>query len=143
MAISEAEAKAKITEAKNALNSAYEAVLDAEEGGVNISSLLTRLNLAGTLLAEAEMYNRTGDFENAYHSANNSLQEVSGTEDEAGQLKTQTINDYQIQLLWTTSASFVAIVVIALGSVKSWQFLKQHYLAKPQTESKADANEHG
>ncbi len=64
-ASSEDVATLSITQAEETLASAFEAVLDAEEAGANVSGLLGRLNFGGEYLAEAHVWYRLGVFENA------------------------------------------------------------------------------
>ena len=54
-----------ISEADYSMAQAYEAILDAEEAGADVSGLLDRLGFAGEYLAEAHIWYRLGDFENA------------------------------------------------------------------------------
>ncbi|MDH5690881.1 MAG: hypothetical protein OEY81_05585, partial [Candidatus Bathyarchaeota archaeon] len=64
-ASSEDVATLSITQAEETLASAFEAVLDAEMAGANVSGLLGRLNLGGEYLAEAYVWYRLGVSENA------------------------------------------------------------------------------
>jgi len=68
-ASSEDVATLAITQAEETLASAYEAVLEAEQAGANVSVLLDRLNIAVEHLAEARMFFRLRDFDGAVNSA--------------------------------------------------------------------------
>nr|NIR87761.1 hypothetical protein [Candidatus Bathyarchaeota archaeon] len=68
-ASSEDDAAWAIIKAEDSVASGYDAVLEAEEAGANVSGLLARLNEAAMLLAEAEIAFRLGDFDEAVVSA--------------------------------------------------------------------------
>ena len=100
-----------------------------------ISALLKQLNLAAEFLAEAQMFYREGNFQNAFQSANQSIQEVNNLIEEAERLKNQAVDDYENRLLWTTTVSTIEICAIVLGSVISWRIFKRHYSKRNSNRS--------
>jgi len=80
-------ALAKISEAEDAVLSAYRAALEAERAGGNVSRLLVRLNEAGTLLSKAKHAYNVGDFNSAVSFANDSVSKLDGFVAEADRLR--------------------------------------------------------
>ena len=86
-ASSEDVATLSITQAEETLASAFEAVLDAEMAGANVSGLLGRLNLGGEYLAEAYVWYRLGVSENASRFADLCFEVVGDVGSEAVELR--------------------------------------------------------
>jgi hypothetical protein len=104
-ASSEDEAVSAISEAEEAVGLAYEAVLEAENVGAEVSGLLDKLDEAGMLLAEAQVSFRLGDFDEAYGS--------------------------RVMVSWLTMAgSLVGVAVVAFGSFWGWRVFKRRYIRR-------------
>ena len=124
---SEDTATTSIERAENALVSAYQAVLEVEQVGANVSGLLAKLNEAGELLANAHMAYRLEDFDNATSSANQSKDVGVEVENEAYELKNSAWHE-NIQRLWLTiMGSVLGVILVASGSFWVWRFLKRRY----------------
>jgi len=124
---SEDTAAASIEGAENALVLAYQAVLEVEQVGANVSGLLAKLNEAGELLAKAHMAYRLEDFDNATSSADQSKDVGIELENEAYELKNSAWHE-NIQRLWLTiMGSVLGVIVIVSGSFWTWRFLKRRY----------------
>jgi len=124
---SEDTAVASIEGAENALVFAYQAVLEVEQVGANISGLLVKLNEAGELLAKAHMAYKLEDFDNAISSADQSKDVGIEVENEAYELKNSAWRE-NIQRLWLTIiGSVLGVIVIVSGSFWAWRFLKRRY----------------
>jgi len=124
---SEDTAVASIEGAENALVFAYQAVLEVEQVGANISGLLVKLNEAGELLAKAHMAYKLEDFDNAISSADQSKDVGIEVENEAYELKNSAWRE-NIQRLWLTIIeSVLGVIVIVSGSFWAWRFLKRRY----------------
>jgi hypothetical protein len=124
---SEYQAATALIEAEQAILVGYQAVLEAEETGANVSSLLVQLNEAGQNLTMARTAYRMGDFVEATDLANlsrNTGEEVRNT---ATELKESALNQSMQQTLFTMTASIVGMALIALGSLWTWHFLKRRY----------------
>jgi len=63
----------KLQTANTAVGRAFNAVLDAEKAGANVTDLLSQLNVAAGILAQAENLYRTGDFNTAAAKAESAL----------------------------------------------------------------------
>ena len=124
---SEDTATTSIERAENALVSAYQVVLEAEQAGVDVLDLLALLNEAGELLAEAQVAFRLSDFDEAVRSANLCSVIGEGVENEADELLVEAYGS-QIMVFWLTmSGSLVGVVVVGFGSFWGWRVFKRRY----------------
>lgn len=123
-ASSEDNATLAITQAEESLSSAYEAVLEAEQVGANVSELLDRLNIAAEHLAEAQMLFRLRDFDGAVHSADISKSWVDMT-NEAEQLKIDAQGSWSASLLIRVTGSIVGVIAVILGTFVAWRVFKR------------------
>jgi len=120
-------ASVAIADAEEAVISAYEAVLEAEQAGGNVTSSLAQLNEAGEFLAAARMLYRNGDFDNAIYFADLGRSVGEEVESEAYKLK-DSASDEGVQRMWfTILGSISGIVLVVLGSLRVWWFLKRRY----------------
>jgi hypothetical protein len=117
----------EVTEAEEALVLAYDAVLEAEEAGANVSGLLARLNVGREYLAEAYVYVRLGDSESAGRLAGLCVEEVEGVRGEAAGLREEAhgwwILDVLVRLIWSV---FGVVVVVVVGFV-AWRVFRRRY----------------
>ena len=118
---------ATIESAEESMVSAYEAVLEAEQVGGNVSGLFARLNEAGEFLAAARMSYRNGDFDDATLFANLSRNVGEEVENAAYELKDWARNDGFQRTRFTILGSVSGIVFVGLGSLLVWRFLKRRY----------------
>jgi len=124
------EASSAIGEADNALRQAFEAVLDAERAGVNVSDLIVKLDGAGGLLAEAENAYRIGNFSEAVSKAEQCSLVADGVREEAITLKGEALADAQTAF-WqnlTFSCFGGAAFLVVLFFV--WGWFKRAYARK-------------
>jgi hypothetical protein len=129
-ASSEDTATLAITQAEETFVSAYEAVLDAEQAGANVSELLDQLNIAAEHLAEARMLYRLGDFDGAVSSAD--LSKVGAdVETEAEQLKIDAQRNWGMNLLNRLAVPIVGVIVVILATFIAWRIFKQRYFREP------------
>jgi hypothetical protein len=120
----------EVAEAKEALVSAYNAVLEAEEAGANVSGLLGRLNVGGEYLAEAYAYIRLGDFESAGRFAGLCVEEVEGVRSEAGGLREEAHGWWTLDVIVKVIWSVVGVVVVVVGGFVVWRIFKRRYHGK-------------
>jgi hypothetical protein len=116
-----------ISEAEQLMAQAYEAVLDAERVGADVSGLLVRLNDAAAMLSQARMAFEVGDFEEAIRFAESRREIEYEVVDEARWLETEAINA-QVQKSWrflVTSALGISTVLVA--SILGYQYFKRRY----------------
>jgi hypothetical protein len=126
-AVSESEATSVANDADKAVTAAYIAVLNAEEAGANVSSLLVQLDEAGGFLSRAQMAYRSGDFDEAFSFANLAKNIGEEVRDEADGAKIVASAESQQRLWFAVTGSVVGTVLIAVGSFLGWRIFKRRY----------------
>jgi len=121
------DAASAIANAESAVNSAYDAVLEAEGAGANVSGLLNKLNDGAEALSKAYMSNRVGDFDNAIYFADLCCDLVEDIEAEANELRDVATVDSNQRFLLTSFGSGLALVCISCGGFFGWRFFKNRY----------------
>ena len=116
-----------ISEADYSMAQAHEAVLDAEEAGADVSGLLDRLDVAGEYLAEAHIWYRLEDFENATRFAGLCFDVVEEARSEAVELKNEAYGLWVAGLFVRIIGSFVGVVVVVLLGYVVWRAFKRRY----------------
>jgi hypothetical protein len=126
-AFTEIEAKASIAAAEQSLVSAYDAVLEAEKGGANVTSLTAQLNVAAANLTLA--YNRLQQLD-----CNGTVALAEGCRQAADNVVTQAsvlrdVASAAVPLaLWTSVLAWVcSIGMIVSVTVFSWRVFKRRY----------------
>lgn len=129
-AADKAAADEALIDAENDLVSAYVAVAEAEQVGVNASELLAELKFAGNLLANAYNTYRVGDYDKAYSYAMNCSDRVNGIASEAAGLKLEAEKAYSERLFATAAVSSAGLSLLFVLSLFSWRFLKRRYFER-------------
>jgi len=124
------EASSSVGEADVAVRRAFNATLDAERAGANVSGLMAKLNEAGELLAEAETAYRIGNFSEAANKADKCSVLVDGVIGEASSLKSSALADAQARLSSTLIFSLAGAVVFVTALILIWVLLKPFYAKK-------------
>ncbi len=131
------QAASKLQSANNLVEAAFNAVLDAEKAGANITALLNNLNNAENILAQAENSYRTGDLNTTLARANSIFpiaQEVITSAQDAKQTALVSgQNTFWSTIAFTATAGFVFVLVLFLV----WRRFKRGYIdslseAKPE-----------
>lgn len=125
--VSEDEATSALTNANEAVVSAYQVILEAEKTGANVSGLVGRLNEASVLLAEGQVALRTGDFEKAVRSANLGYEIGQNVKNQANELGGKAYGPWVMRLWLVMTGSLVGAIVVALVSFWGWRFFKRRY----------------
>jgi hypothetical protein len=138
------EASLAIGEADDALRFAFEAVLEAERAGVNVSDLIVKLDEAGGLLAEAEIELRGGNSSGAVSKVHTCFVMTESIIEEASSIKASALAERQ-EALWQTmlfsltgSASFIVLLLIVWIRLKLRYFEKLSKM-KPEVASDVEA----
>lgn len=116
-----------VDSAELAMGSAYDAVLEAEEAGANVSGLLVRLNAAAEYLAAANMCLRVRDFDGAFGNASFCVEALDGILYDAEVLRDRAIRERSQRSLMTISGSILCVVVVVCGCWLGWSFFKKRY----------------
>lgn len=119
-----------VLKAEYDLRGAFEAVLEAERAGANVSVLVEKLNEAGRFLAEAENALRGGNFSEAVSEAGRCSLAAEGIVGEALSLKSlalvQSQRAFRLNLAISVVTSSVFIVVLFFV----WRWFKGFYVKK-------------
>lgn len=120
-------ATSAISRAEEAVASAYEAVLQAEGSGANVSSLLIRLNDAGGFLAQAHVSYRLEDFDGAARFADLCRQIGEEVRVEAYDLRGLAVEEAVQRFRWTVIGSVLGVAIIVGASFLGWRIFKLRY----------------
>jgi hypothetical protein len=133
------QAASKLQVVNTAVNQAFNAVLDAEKAGGNVTSLLSQLNVAENDLAQAENSYRTGDFKTAVARADSVLliaQQVTASAQDAKQTaRVSGENAFWSTITFTVIGVFVFVLILFLV----WRRTKRGYI-KRLLEEKPEVN---
>lgn len=130
----------KLQVANSAVEQSFNAVLNAEKAGANVTSLLDQYNGAADLLAQAENAYRTGDNNTAVNDADAALS-IAQQVTTAAQPAQESASTSAQTAFWTTVAFTVeAAIVFVLVLFLVWCRFKRSYInslseAKPEVNS--------
>lgn len=130
----------KLQAANTAVNQAFNAVLDAEKAGANVTDLLAQINVAEGLLAQAENSDRTGNTNTAATQADSVLPIAQQVTNEAQNAKQTAIVSSQNALWSTIVLTAIGVFVFVLVLFLVWRRFKRNYIerlseAKPELVS--------
>lgn len=125
--VGEDEASLALSNAEEAVFSAFQTVLKAEEAGANVSGLLVQLNDAGKLLVEAHAAYRVGDVDEVARSASLCSEIAGNVKSQADDLWVKSYGSSVMGLWLVFAGSMVGVVVVGLGSFWSWRIFKRRY----------------
>ena len=118
---------ASIQAANSSINQAFASVLTAEKDGANVSRLLSDLNNAAELLAQADNAYQSGNLANVTASADNARLIANQVNNEAGSLKDTSSSQSQSYLIFTLFFSVGASLVFLTVLFVAWRRLKNGY----------------
>jgi hypothetical protein len=123
-------ASSSVGEADVAVRRAFNATLEAERAGANVSGLILRLNEAGGLLGEAEIALGNGNSSEAASEASQCVGIAESVRSDADALKASALNEAQT-VFWTYLAfSVVGIAVFVVVLALVWRRFKCGYVEK-------------
>ena len=129
----------KLQAANTSVEHAFNAVLDAEKAGANVTALLAQLNVAAGILAQAENSYRTRDNNTAGAQADSVLpiaQEVTIAAQDAKQTAVGSgPNAFWFPIAFTEIGAIVFVLVLFLV----WRRFKRSYISKLH-EAKPEVN---
>lgn len=124
---SESAASLAITQAEEALVSAHEAVLEAEQAGANVSSLLDTSNLAGDYLAEAYAWYRLGSFDKANQFAGLCSDAIKDVRSEAFELRDDAKKQGEATIFVNMIISVAGVAAVLVFCSVAWLVFKRRY----------------
>ena len=130
----------KLQAANNAVEQAFNAVLDAEKAGANVTGLLAQLNDAAGILAQAENSYRTGDSNTAAAQADSVLPIAQEVTTSAQNAKQTALVSGQNAFWFTIEFTEIGAFVFVLALFLVWRWFKRSYIkslseAKPEVTS--------
>jgi hypothetical protein len=129
-AASEDVTNSALTEAEETFASAYEAVLEAEQAGANVTELLDHYNLAVERLAEARILLRLGDFDDTINFVD--LANIGAdVKTEAEQLKIDAQESSNSNLLNVLTFSTLGVTFVICATFVCWRVFKRRYFRQP------------
>jgi hypothetical protein len=130
----------KLQVANTAVEQAFNSVLEAEKVGANVTDLLAQLNVADSVLVQAENFYRMGDFAAAAIQAESVLQITQQVITAAYEAKQDAVvsgqNSFWYNIAFTVFGSFVFVLVLFVV----WRWFKRRYInnlsqIKPEVNS--------
>ena len=134
------QAWSKLQAANNAVGQAFNAVLDAEKAGANVTDLLAQINTAEGILAQAENSYRTGNTNTAANQADSVLPIAQQVTFDAQNAKQTAIVSSQNAFWSTIALTVIGVFVFVLVLFLVWRLFKRRYIknlseAKPELVS--------
>jgi hypothetical protein len=124
------EASSSVGEADVAVRRAFNATLDAERAGANVSGLIVRLNEAGEILAEAEIALGNGNSSKAAGKAVQCIGIAQSVKSDADVLKASALDEAQTVFWASLTFSVVGIAVFVVVLMLVWRWFKRGYVEK-------------
>lgn len=136
------DASSALENAKQALQTAFVNVSEAEKSGVNVSVLIYQLNEAGGNLTSAETAFSNSDYSETVNLANVIQTLANGVSTDAEAMKSQAPRGFSSSLK-TLAASFLASGVFIAILALAWLSFKRYYLrsiskSRPKVTDYAD-----
>lgn len=116
-----------IDRADSVISSAYQAVLEAEGAGANVSDFLGDLNFGVEALAKANMLYRIGDFGEVVVFADLCYDSVVNVTSEANELRVLGVTERRQQFLFTSLVSTFGVGCVVFSGVFGWRLFKRRY----------------
>jgi len=129
-ASNETVAFSEATQAEAALTSAYDVVLEAEEAGANVSSLLNKLNIGSEYLAEAYVWYRLGDSQDANHFAALCYNLAEDVQSDAVALRDEATSSRMSESVVVMVGSAVGVILVVGTCFVGWRVFKRRYHKK-------------
>lgn len=120
----------EVAEAEEALVSAYDVVLEAEESGANVSGLLDKLTVGGEYLAEAYVWVRLGNSENTTHFAGLCHDIAEYVQSDAVELRDEAKDSWMSEPVVVMLRSVVGVILVVGLCFVGWLVFKRHYRKK-------------
>ena len=120
----------KLQAADSALQNAFNAVLEAEKAGGNVTQLLARLNTAGENLAEAQNAYNSGNSANVTSNVENARQIAEQVNVDAVNLLNDSLIESQNNIRFTLIFSIVGAIVFGISLFLIWRRFKRAHVMK-------------
>jgi hypothetical protein len=124
------EASSSVGGADAAVQQAFNATLDAQRSGANVSGLIFRLNEAGSVLVEAEIALEDGNSSEAASKADQCIGIAQSVRSDADVLKASALQEANVVFLSYLLFSVVGIAAFAVALMIVWSWFKRGYVRK-------------
>ena len=124
------EASSSVGEADVAVRQAFDATLEAERAGANVSGLILRLSEAGGILVEAEMALGNGNSSEAFSKAGQCVEIAESVKGDADVLKASALDGARTVFWMSLTFSVVGIAVFVVVLMLVWRWFKGGYVRK-------------
>ena len=116
--------------ANDSVNLAFDMVLKAEKAGANVKALLTQLNVAANLIAQAENSYRSGDTSSINSDTDQAVAIARQVTAQATTLEQEASTANQNNRLISIALAVLGSVILVLALYLVWGFFKDHYIKK-------------
>jgi CHASE3 domain sensor protein len=120
----------KLQTANSAVAQAFNAILDAEKAGGNVTQLLVKLNIAGEYLAKAQNAYNSGNTTNVATLVENARQITDQVNGDAVKLAEVNLVDSQNDFWLTFTFSFVGAVLFVVSLLFVWRRFRRSFMKK-------------
>jgi hypothetical protein len=118
----------KLQLAESAVGQAFDAVLDAEKTGANVTDHLAQLNMVENILALAEISYRTGDFNAASSQADRVFPIAKGVTISAQDVKQTALVSSKNTYWFTNAITATGLFAFVLLMLLFWRRFKHRYI---------------
>lgn len=125
-----ADEASSIEAASSSINQAFQSILYAEEVGGSVTTLLTKLETAGELLAKAQNSFNSGSLEGVTSIAESARQIADQVNADALTLRDDSLIIAQNGYILTILFSFIGSIVLLVVLVFLWRSFKRSYIKK-------------
>ena len=119
-----------ISRAEQTLGLAYNAVAGAAASGADVSDMLQKLDVAGSLLSEAHADFRGGDYDNALGKAVSCENALIGLVDQATSLRTEALRSSNERFIVSGISSVVGLILVLVFGFLGWRSLKRWHFRR-------------
>ena len=116
--------------ANDSVNLAFDKVLKAEKAGANVKALLTQLNVAANLIAQAENSYRSGDTSSIDSNTDQAVAIARQVTAQATTLEQEASATNQNNRLISIALAVLGSVILILALYLVWGFFKERYIKK-------------
>ena len=119
-----------LQEANRAVSQAFNAVLEAEKAGGNVTELMLKLNTAGIILANAQNILNSGNTANITSNLENVLQMANQVNDDAINLRNVSLVDSKNSVWLTLIFSVAGAIALCILLLIVWRRFKRAFNKK-------------
>lgn len=122
------QSQSKLQSANNAFEQAFNAVLNAEKAGANVTGMVAQLNVAANILAQAENSYRTGDLTAVSAQADSVISIAQQVTISAQNDKQTALAAGQNNFWFIIAFTEIGAGVFVLALILIWRRLKRRYI---------------